>query len=152
MPEQPIKMYETDRPSLNTQLKKLITNRQIKKPFPSGNRVLYKVLRNKVNRECKRCRKIYYESKVEQMKESKPRDWCKEVKQIRGATKNSRRDLKSLLHPDLTCDDFTLVENINKAFISVMNGYSPLTDSVCVDTADDQPISVTELSVTRKLT
>lgn len=135
MPEQSIKMHENDRPWLNTRLKKLINSRQ--KAFSSGNRVLYKMLRNKVNRECKRCRKIYYENKIGQMKNSTPSDWWREVKQLCGARENIRRDLKSLLHSDLMCDDSTLTNNINKAFISVMNDYSPLTDYTCVDAVDE---------------
>ncbi|XP_028414247.1 uncharacterized protein LOC114537304 [Dendronephthya gigantea] len=149
MPEQCIKMHENDRPWLNTRLKKMINSRQ--KAFSSGNRILYKMLRNKVNRECKHSRKTYYESKIGQMKDSTPRDWWREVKNLCGINKNSRRDLRSLLHPDLVCDDFTLTNNINKAFISVMNDYSPLTDYTCVDAVDDEPLYVTEESVARKL-
>ena len=40
---------------------------------------------------------------------------------------------------------------INQALVSVMDGYSPLTESVCMDTNGDQPIIVTESSVRRKL-
>ena len=49
------------------------------------------------------------------------------------------------------CDESTLVDTINKAFVRVMEDYSPLTEWVCVDMDDDQPISVTEHSVARKL-
>ena len=49
------------------------------------------------------------------------------------------------------CDVPTLANKINQAFATVMDGYSPLTESVCVDTNGDQPITVTESSVRRKL-
>lgn len=44
-----------------------------------------------------------------------------------------------------------LLQIINKAFVRVMEDYSPLTECVCADMDDDQPISVTEHSVARKL-
>ena len=149
MPVRSIKIHETDRPWVSTQLKQLITRRQ--KAFASGNQPLFKILRNKVNRERKRCRKVYYENKVKDLQDSKPRNWWREVKQLCGSAKTTGRDLTAILHPDLVCDESTLANKINKAFVSVMEDYSPLTDSVRVDMDDDQPISVTEYSVARKL-
>ena len=59
--------------------------------------------------------------------------------------------MTSILHPDLVCDESTLANKINKASVSVMEDYSPLTDCVRVDMDDDQPISVNEHSVALKL-
>ena len=73
MPERSTKVHETDRPWLSVRLKQLIARRQ--KAFASGNQYLFKILRNKVNRERKRCRKVYYENKVEGLRASRPRDW-----------------------------------------------------------------------------
>ena len=82
----------------------------------------------------------------------KPRNWWGEVKQLCGSAKSSSGlDLTPILHSDLVCDDPTLADKINQAFASVMVGYSPLTESVCVGTNGDQPITVTEISVQRKL-
>ena len=61
------------------------------------------------------------------------------------------RDLKTTLHPKLVCDDNVLSEKINEAFVSVMQGYSPLTENVLVALEDDEPLSVTEATVARKL-
>ena len=55
--------------------------------------------------------------------------------------------MTSILHPDRVCDESTLANKINKAFVSVMEDYSPLTDCVRVDMDDDQPISVNEDSM-----
>ena len=104
-----------------------------------------------MNRERKRCRKVYYENKVEGLRASRPRDWWREVKQLCGSTKSTERDLKSMLHKDLVCEDAVLAEKINQAFISVMKDYSPLADSARVSAVDDDPIVVTEQSVARKL-
>ena len=59
--------------------------------------------------------------------------------------------MTSILHPDLVCDESTLANKINKAFVNVIEDYSPLTDCVRVDMDDDQPISVNEHSVGLKL-
>ena len=75
----------------------------------------------------------------------------REVKQICGASKIPKRDLTSLLHPNLVCDKESLAENINSAFVNIMNDYLPLSDCIRVEMADDRPISVTEHSVARKL-
>ena len=61
MPVRSITIHETDRPWVSSQLKQLIIRRQ--KAFTSGNLPLFRTLRNKVNRERKRCRKVYYENK-----------------------------------------------------------------------------------------
>ena len=49
MPEKSVKVHENDRPWLTKQLKSLIVRRQ--KALSSNNEVLFKILRNKVNRE-----------------------------------------------------------------------------------------------------
>ena len=103
-----MKVHETDRPWLTSQLKALIARRQ--KAFSSGNELLYKMLRNKVNRERKRCRSVYYENKVKDLRVSKPRNWWREVKQLCGATRNTGGYLKSVLHSDLRCEETTLAE------------------------------------------
>lgn len=96
--------------------------------------------------------KGYYENKVKDLHDFKPRNWWGEVKQLCGSAKlSSGRDLTCILHPDLVCDEPTLANKINQAFVSVMDGYSPLTESMCVDTNGDQPIKVTEISVRCKL-
>ena len=104
-----------------------------------------------MNRERKRCRKVYYENKVEGLCASRPRDWWGEVKQLCGSTKSTERDLKSKLHKDLVGEDAVLAQKINQAFVSVMKDYSPLADSTRVSADGDDPIVVTEQSVARKL-
>ena len=73
------------------------------------------------------------------------------MKHLCGASRPTVRDLKSLLHQDLACDDAALADKINQAFVSVMKDYSSLPNCVHVNVEDDQPIFVTELSVARKL-
>ena len=101
-----------------------------------------------MNRERKRCRKVYYENKVEGLCASRPRDWWGEVKQLCGSTKSTERDLKSKLHKDLVGEDAVLAQKINQAFVSVMK---PLAIGTRVSADGDDPIVVTEQSVVRKL-
>ena len=132
MPERSIKVHETDRPWISVQLKYLIARRQ--QALASGNRTFYKILRNKVNRERKRCRKTYYASKIGDLHDSNPRDWWRE--QICETAKTTRRELTSMLHQDLICEEPVLADNINWAFANNMKDYQPLTDSVRVSVED----------------
>ena len=68
-----------------------------------------------------------------------------------GTAKRTGNDLKTRLHPDLICDEKTLAQNINEAFISTMKDYSSLIDSVKVPMDNDEPISVTEQAVIKEL-
>ena len=72
MPERSIRVHETDRPWISVQLKDPIARRQ--QALASGNRMLYKILRNEVNRERKRCRKTYYANKIGDLHDTNPRD------------------------------------------------------------------------------
>ena len=79
-PQGSIKVHKTDRPWITTQLKSLIARRQ--KALAAGNESLFKLLRNKVNSERKRCRKIYYQNKVKELRNTKPRDWWRKIKEL----------------------------------------------------------------------
>ena len=76
---------------------------------------------------------VYYENKVKDLQDSRPRNWRREVNQLCGSAKTTGPDLTSILHPDLVCDESTFVNKINKAFVRAMEDYSPLTECVCVD-------------------
>ena len=150
MPERSIRVHETDRPWMSSQLKGFISRRQ--RAFTHGNDLLFKMSRNKVNRERKGCRKVhyYYQNKVKDLRDTKPRDWWREVKQLCDSAKASKRDLQSILHPDLNFDDKILSEKI-KAFVSIIEDFLPLHDDMCVEDCDDEPITVTEWVVVSKL-
>ena len=77
MPERSVKVHADDCPWITKDLKRLILQRQ--KAFTAGSMSLFKLLRNKVNRERKRCRKSYYKAKVQQLSDSKPHDWWREA-------------------------------------------------------------------------
>ena len=66
MPLRAAKVHGNDKPWMNKNLKILIRRRQ--KAFAQNYRTLYKKLRNKINRTRKKCRKMYYEAKVKELK------------------------------------------------------------------------------------
>ena len=136
IPERSVGVHETDRPWMSCHLKALIARRQ--KALATNNVPLFKRLRSKVNSERKRCCKIYYENKVKGLRDTKPRDWWREVKQLCGTAKATGRDLRTTLHPNLVFDDNVLSETINEAFVSVMQGYSPLSENVLIASEDDE--------------
>ena len=83
--------------------------------------ILFKILRNKVNRVRKHCRSIYYESKIKDLHNRKPQDWWRKVKQLCGSGKVATRDVRSTLGPNMNFDtyDKELSNEINRAFVGV---------------------------------
>ena len=80
----------------NADLKQLVQKRQL--AFASGDKFLFKLLRSKVNRERKRCRAIYYDNKVRDLKkDTTPCDWWREVKQLCGNGDSAGKDIRSML-------------------------------------------------------
>ena len=47
-----------------------------------------------MNRERKRCRVIYYNNKVRDLKKTRPRNWWREVKHLCGNGGSARKDLE----------------------------------------------------------
>ena len=151
MPERTSTIHPNDRPWINNNLKLLIKRRQ--KAFASGNVTLFKLLRNKVNRERKRCRKTYYQTKVHKLRDTKPSDWWHEVKQLCGMSKSNKKSLRDSLHQDLGQDtDENLSNEINNIFINVMQNYTPLSEDIAVSLNDKEvPVFVSESIVAKKL-
>ena len=109
----------------------------------------FKLLRNKVNRERER-RKSYNKAKVQQISDSKPHDWWREVKQLCGL-KTEQKNLPSVLR--INCDDNNqnLANRINETFISIINSYSALPEDLCFLNDEGECIQVTVDSVPRKI-
>ena len=84
MPLKPVKPHVNDAPWITAELKELIKARS--KAFARGDTEKFRRLRNDVNRERKLCRKRYYNSKVDNLKNTKPSRWWYEVKKIAGMT------------------------------------------------------------------
>ena len=88
----------------------------------------FRKLRNRVNRERKKCRAKYFQAKVDNLKKCKPSTWWNEVKKLSGCspTSSTYRDLsKSLQHQYGSFDETSLANAINEAFLSPMHDYTP---------------------------
>jgi hypothetical protein len=95
--------------------------------------VRFKLLRNRVNRERKKCRATFFHTKVKHLKESKPALWWKHVKSLCGMDPTSpSNDLRLLMLNDNESTGFSheqlkeLAERINQAFLSPMASFATL--------------------------
>ena len=128
MPEEHFKFHRNDPPWINEDFKQLIKQRQ--QAFFSGNTILYKFYRNKVNRARKSLRENFYASNVSHLKHSKPKNWWSEVKRICGMTDltgsgNIPSQLQIADNIDhLSPKDFANL--MNNSFLESMKDYSPL--------------------------
>ena len=71
MPVKSLKIHTQDAPWMTGHLKSLIRKRQ--KAF-SRNCLTFKLYRNRVNRERKRCKSIYYQTKIKDLGVTEPRE------------------------------------------------------------------------------
>ncbi|KAI8481124.1 hypothetical protein Bbelb_411380 [Branchiostoma belcheri] len=78
-------LHHRDKPWITALLKDLIHRRQ--QAHSKGHMVLYRFLRNKVDRECKRVRKEFYNDQVARLKRSDPSEWHKQVRQLANLSK-----------------------------------------------------------------
>ena len=72
MPVKSLKIHTQDAPWMTGHLKSLIRKRQ--KAF-SRNCPTFKFYRNRVNRESKRCKSIYYQTKIKDLGVTEPKKW-----------------------------------------------------------------------------
>ena len=142
---------------ITSSLKALIRKRQ--KALNSGNVHEFKQLRNRVNRERKKCRSRYYEAKVKHLKCCKPSDWWNEIKKLSGmksvfcSKDEVYRSLQSI-DEAANLNNSQLANIFNEAFLSSMSDFSPLPNdfslSANLDNNEDV-FSVTKHDVLMKL-
>ena len=77
------------------------------------------------------------------LKDMRPRDRWREVKQLCGNGGSAWKDIRSILRFHTDCTDRDLADKINEAFVGVIQEYNPLSDDALVLCEDDEPISVT---------
>ena len=94
---------------------------------------------------------IYYNNKVRNLKNTRPRDWWREFKQLCRNGGSARKDIRSIFKIHTDCTDRDLADKINEAFVGVMQEYNPLSDDALVFCEGDEPISVTVDSVAARL-
>ena len=134
-------IHSNEPPWMNSKLKQLIAKRQ--RAFDEGDLDQYRNLRNRVNRERKLCHARFYESTVQQLKESKPATLWREVKKLSGMSSASGCPDPATLYQPIDCSQSTpstlqdIANTISKAFLSPMNVLEPLA-------ADSFPRPITE--------
>ena len=133
MPEKGVIFHRNDPPWITEDFKRVIKHRQ--RAFSSGNSIAFKFYRNKANRMRKSCRAKYYSSKVEHLKQLKPKEWWREAKRLCGMTPVSNStvfisqlQLENTDHLDLSPLD--LANLINNTFLEPMKNVSALSDTI----------------------
>ena len=127
--------FANDPPWISKKLKQLIRQRQ--KSLHQGDLRTFRRLRNEVIRERKSCRSKFYDAKVNELKESAPARWWKEIKKISGISEQvtDSGDVLSMLHnleidsDNLASQDpspYQLANLINKTFLEPMQSFNPL--------------------------
>ena len=100
MPVKRTRINTNDAPWMTSELKSLILKRQRAFHEHGTESVQFKFYRNAVNRKRKCCKATFYETKIDQMKESDPKSRWKVVKRLSGARQSSSSNLISLLDID----------------------------------------------------
>jgi hypothetical protein len=71
MPAKTIKIHTQDAPWITGHLKSLIQKRQ--KALSQDSLTKFRFYRNRVNRERKRCKSVYYQTKVKDLNDTEPK-------------------------------------------------------------------------------
>ena len=146
------KVHSTEPPWITSTLKELILRRQ--SALSCGDDNLFRVLRNRVNRERKLCRTKYFHAKVEHLKKCKPSAWWTEVKRLSGCSPASmgRTDVtKSLKLLYESSDNVNLANIVNEAFLSPMRSFMPLQQDYSIDPLDETTIHHAEFVISKDL-
>ena len=69
-------------------------------------------------------------AKVQQLSDSKPHYWWREVKHLCGL-KSEGKSLRSILSINYDDNDQDLANRIDETFICIMNSYSALPEDLC---------------------
>ncbi|CAB4006245.1 Hypothetical predicted protein [Paramuricea clavata] len=85
LPMRSIKLHPSDKPWINTNIKKLIAKRQ--RAWLTGHPSAYSFYRNKTTKLCRQARRTYFNSKILNTKDSNPKKWWKNIKALSGFAK-----------------------------------------------------------------
>ena len=85
LPMRSIKLHPSDKPWINTNIKKLIAKRQ--RAWLTGHPSAYSFYRNKATKLCRQARRTYFNSKILNTKDSNPKKWWKNIKALSGFAK-----------------------------------------------------------------
>ena len=150
MPAKTIKLHISDVQWMTGHLKHLIKCRQeaLKDNCPTQ----FKFYRNQVNRERKRVKAKYYESKVKGLKNIEPKKWWYECKKLCGMSKPNINIASKLLDESQTIENkVNLANEINVAFLEPQKSYLKLSPSCKINTTGHPILSVTTEMIAKQL-
>ena len=114
LPMKRIESDSSDKPWVTPEIKRLISKRQA--AWNSGNNIMFRLYRNKVNTLCKRARSRFYNSNVADCFESNPHKWWSNIKKHSWPWCNEKRfhyliqwSILLRLRPNLFNDKFVAV-------------------------------------------
>ena len=150
MPAKTIKLHINDVPWMTGHLKHLIKCRQ--KALKDNCPTQFKFYRNQVNRERKRVKAKYYESKVKDLKNMEPKKWWSECKKLCGMSKPNLNIASKLLDESQTIEDkVNLAKEINLAFLEPQKSYLKLSPTCKINTSSHPIPSVTTEMIAKQL-
>ena len=140
---------------MTSELKSLILKRQRAFHEHGTESVQFKFYRNAVNRKRKCCKATFYETKIDQMKESDPKSRWKVVKRLSGARQSSSSNLISFLDIDeLERSSMRVIADlINHALLEPLEEYCLSNEIPKLPLEDQSPkyLVVTEYDVYKRL-
>jgi len=115
---------DNDRPWVNSYFKKLIGERDL--AFRDNNLVLYRKLRNKVNRVRKSLQTQFFLDHIEHLKCDNPANWWKNIKKICRLNSKVHDTFSNITFDGHVVDKEVLPEVINNLFTSVTSHITQL--------------------------
>ena len=118
------RVHTKDKPWITQSFKDLINQRQA---ALYKDRAKYRTLRNPINREKTKLRRLFFKRKISQITTNDPKQWWKHIKEVVGLNKqNNVAALKGLSNQVADGNMERLAEQINEFFWSVSSDLPPL--------------------------
>ena len=135
MPTQKVKVCSSDKPWVSSRMKALVSRRQWAFKTHGKASAVFKMYRNKVQKEVRNCKRSYYSSKVSSLKETNISKWWTEVKALGGLSVRSEwwHQLIDCATPTI----YALCEKFNEFLDSLTSHFSPLAPE---DYATEAPV------------
>ena len=124
MPTQKVKVCSSDKPWVSRRMKAVVSRRQWAFKTHGKASAVFKMYRNKEQKEVRNCKRFYYRSKVSSFKETNLSKWWTEVKAIGGLSVRSEwwHQLIDCATPTI----YALCEKFNVFLDSLTSHFSPL--------------------------
>ncbi|XP_048578039.1 uncharacterized protein LOC125559895 [Nematostella vectensis] len=116
-----VRVCSSDKPWVSSRLKSLVSRRQSAFKALGKDSAIFKMFRNKVQKEARNCKRSYFNSKVSSLKDTNVSKWWAEAKALSGLTARSEwwHQLIDTPTTDAFCKKFnTFLENVTSHFAS----------------------------------